>query len=610
MTDIQVRNARDRLIDLLGIGQTYPLADLPVPDERLTVAFNTAAKIAIESSQSDVLYQLRYKGEPVTRTAQGAKGAGTPIEAQGNGGTILLETYKIQDDVTFEIYARKPPSGRAVYLHQTATVKVGLDTALSARILGAEYLDPASQADTAARIIPYGAQVEVEIERSQEGVDYRLIALGGAGGSQTPAEVTLSAPDVRGNLHTIVLRTKPIFEDVDIRIRATKTFDPSERRPSQTALLDCVLPLRVRANMALPVALVPAPIVGFKQPATVKIANTQMSTTYQLYVRPVRDREFVRQPAPDAELISVGVSGAPDVRVRRPAGGIWAAPEGYTAWGSAQAGTGADLQLTTDVLAGDSLIIVRAEKIHRVAPDSLLDQTVVSTVQLEQAALALVQPDPASPLRLKVLLGAADQGGTIEVFDGQPGVFYFFRTSAETGNLALPAYFHQRDDRDAQFNKGLGQLVVGVDLVVARPQSTGGASPAALPPAAPLLESGPPPVDTNLSIHAVKAQTRVAVPLSLAVQIPSAPEVALEELTVDYGAQARVRIKASRAKEWYQLLLNGSPLADPVKGTGRDRLLDTSPVKQNTTFVLLISQPGDTLSVERRLELTVQVRPA
>src|SRR5437868_14357261 len=107
MSDIQVRDARDRLIDLLGIAQTYPLSDLPVPDERLTVAFNTTAKIVIEYSQPDVLYQLRYKGEPVTRTAQGAKGAGAPIDAQGNGATILLETYKIQDDVTFEVYARQ-----------------------------------------------------------------------------------------------------------------------------------------------------------------------------------------------------------------------------------------------------------------------------------------------------------------------------------------------------------------------------------------------------------------------------------------------------------------------------------------------------------------------
>src|SRR5436853_94978 len=92
---------------------------------------------------------------------------------------------------------------------------------------------------------------------------------------RAPTEVVLSAADVRGNLHTITLRTGPIYEDVDIRIRATKTFDPSEHRATQTALLDAVLPLRVRANTALAVALAPTPIGGFGQPATVKIANTQ-----------------------------------------------------------------------------------------------------------------------------------------------------------------------------------------------------------------------------------------------------------------------------------------------------------------------------------------------
>src|SRR6185295_19967602 len=115
-THIQVRDARDRLIDLLRHGQTYPLQDLAVRDEQLTVAFNTAAKIPIENSQKDVVYQLHHKHEVVERHPQGEKEPGVPIEAQGNGETILLETNKIQDDVTFEILARKQRSGREAYL--------------------------------------------------------------------------------------------------------------------------------------------------------------------------------------------------------------------------------------------------------------------------------------------------------------------------------------------------------------------------------------------------------------------------------------------------------------------------------------------------------------
>src|SRR6185295_5439231 len=127
-THIQVRDARDRLIDLLQFGQTYPLQDLAVRDEQLTVAFNTPAKIPIENSQKDVLYQLYYKQALVKRDVGGKKGAGEPIEAQGNGETILLETDTIQDDITFEILASKQGPRREAYLHQTATVKVGLDT--------------------------------------------------------------------------------------------------------------------------------------------------------------------------------------------------------------------------------------------------------------------------------------------------------------------------------------------------------------------------------------------------------------------------------------------------------------------------------------------------
>jgi len=90
-THIHLRAARDRLLDLLGIGQTYPLRDLAVRDEQLTVAFNTAAKVPIEDSQLDVLYQLHYDQTLVERTPAGEEGAGVPIEAQGTGDTIQLE---------------------------------------------------------------------------------------------------------------------------------------------------------------------------------------------------------------------------------------------------------------------------------------------------------------------------------------------------------------------------------------------------------------------------------------------------------------------------------------------------------------------------------------
>src|SRR5262245_51430221 len=110
LSTIPVRNARDRLIEMLGIGHPYPLQDVAVETVQPMVALKTTAKIQIEDSQQDVLYQLR---EPTAK--QGEKGVGDPV--QGNGDTIQLETYPIHDDVIFRILAIKQASGNAAYLH-------------------------------------------------------------------------------------------------------------------------------------------------------------------------------------------------------------------------------------------------------------------------------------------------------------------------------------------------------------------------------------------------------------------------------------------------------------------------------------------------------------
>ena len=195
---IQMRDARDRLLELLGIGQTYPLQDLPVRAEQPLVALDTAARIAIDHSQQGVWYQLRETdGTPVSRTPTGEKGGGVPVEAKGNGGTLVLETYRLQEGVTFKIHAHKsqPDSQaeRAAYLHQAVTVNVGLDVTLQAVVR-----------DAARPSIPYGTSVEVDIHHSQEGVEYRLVA---ATAPEQEAEEEISVASVRGNRDTITLRT-------------------------------------------------------------------------------------------------------------------------------------------------------------------------------------------------------------------------------------------------------------------------------------------------------------------------------------------------------------------------------------------------------------------
>ena len=167
-----------------------------------------------------------------------------------------------------------------------------------------------------------------------------------------------------------------------------------------------------------------------------------------------------------------------------------------------QPGTGGTLACTTPALTHDNLLIVQAYKEYQAAP------VVSSAIQLEQAALILVRPNPAPALRLVPVESAATRGA-LQVFGGQPGVFYYFRREPERAELGLPVYFHKKDETDQTVNKGLDQLMIDVDFVVAAEE----------PPAAPILETGVLPEGTICSVLAVKAQTGVEVELAQSISL-------------------------------------------------------------------------------------------
>ncbi len=505
ITPIHVRAARDRLIDLLGIGETYPLRDLAVPDDQLTVAFNTSAKVPIEPSQMDVMYQLRDKNNNPVAGA----------EVQGNGDRAIIETPKIQENITYTIYAKKLLTGRDTYLRETATVQVGLDVSLQAWILDAPPLDPASEnpAPTDPRIVQYGASVQVELKNSQEGVDYRLVSREDTSRGTDSKETVISVADVRGNLRNIVLRSKAIVEDTDIRIRATKTFDRSENRPSETEILDVILPLKVRANSALPVSVDPV-IVDFNQQAMITVANTQRSSSYQLYIRKILDRDFFHGSVAPEEVLKVNVAGKPDVQVRKPPHDeIWSTPDGFRTVGESQPGSGGEVRLPVPALTDDSLVIVQARKAHQAT------SVIPSAVQLEQAAAILVRPNPAPGLTLHALSTA----GTVQAAGGQPGVFYAFRIDAKGNDVGVPIYFHKRDEEDQNVNKGIDQLTVEIDFVIARdwsPEKTGASSGLnQTPPELPVLEASGLQSGASVYVRATKAQTGVSVELTQPISV-------------------------------------------------------------------------------------------
>ncbi|MCA9657111.1 MAG: hypothetical protein KC486_02100, partial [Myxococcales bacterium] len=56
--NLGLRDSRDRIIDLLGLGETYPLCDVAVTDE-LKVPFSANARLVVTPSQETVRYELR-----------------------------------------------------------------------------------------------------------------------------------------------------------------------------------------------------------------------------------------------------------------------------------------------------------------------------------------------------------------------------------------------------------------------------------------------------------------------------------------------------------------------------------------------------------------------
>lgn len=607
--NIQLRDARDRLSELLGLGEPYPLRDLPVPAKGLTVPFGQAVKIPVEYSQRGVSYQLHdNRNRPETRPSDGGD---VPVQADGTGDEIRLETPNIEDDITYRILATKISSDREAYLHASAVVKVGLDMALIAWIRNQPALDPTVEPvlPTTPRLADYEDTVEVEIKQSQEGVDYRLIHFVNGEGTEAE-EIELSVADVRGTSGSIVLQSKPVLEDTILRIRATKTFAPSEGREDQTDLLDIELPLKVKANRAIDVSILPAAIVDFATEATVRIAASQRSAQYRVYVHKIRDPEFVHAPASDAQVIRVRLADEPEVQVSRPElPEPWEPVVDYDTGSDFRTGNGVDLDIAIGQITNDSLILVEARKEHQV----LAEQAYASCVWLLQPVVFLARPNPTPPLNLSVVMQGDTTDDRLRAEEGQPGVFYYFRTAVDGEELPLPAYFHQRDDIDSHVNKGIGQLEVGIDLAVANDPAVPvdrSANRASLKPEPPVLEAAPLSAETTFYIRAMKAQTCIVAQLTHTAQLAALPQIRLQQAGVVAGGVARVLVQASHVGDQYALMLGGEAVRPPLPGDGTDKEFVTDAMAVDTMFEVWVTRPGETgIPVKRIVRLPVLIRP-
>ena len=493
-----LRAARDRLVDVLGLGDTYPLTDLDVPAGQLKVAFGGIAKIRIVDAQIGVDYHLFHpKGVPL----------GDAYRKPGSGTELTIESPVVNEDVTYRILATKLPVDATRpaprFLNLGAPVKVGIDTALPVKILNATPPDPAHP-----WIVAYDGSVDVQIDNTQEGVQYSLVL----------DEKDLSEPVRRGNLGAVVLSTGPRKEDTLIQVRATKTFLPSENRVPEKVLLGAKRYLGVMANPDAALSVDDAGVVNHLQDATIRVTATQASAKYLAYVRLVPDEDFVRD-AP-AGPTRVPAAGKPGLQVKKPepvrTGSL---PQDWKATADPATG-GSELVVRAEKLTDDVVVVVRAIKQH-IGDPSKPSEVVKSGVWLNQAAVALVRPNPAVPLHLRALLVGDKTGGTLQVYDGQPGVFYYFRVAPAGTEFPLPAYFHKRNAQDTQ-NKGIGEggLAIGIDFVITDDPPTPPADRAAEKPQPPRLSITPLPMGSSLKVRAVKAQTGIEVAASDVVISP------------------------------------------------------------------------------------------
>lgn len=589
-----LRSVRNRLIDLLGIGDTAPLPDLRLAADRITVAFGTAAVVTIEDAEDDVDYELRGPdGQPLKyRDAAAAAAA-----VSRHDGQVDLTTPPITEDVTLRVKATKRFGATgARWLDTAAAIRVGLDTQLAISFVGgAAVLDtqlPSPQPGD-ARIADFGANVRVQIDASQEGVEYQLVL-----GSVELPQVTV------GNLAPIVLETGPVSDDVTIGVKATKRFPLSSNRAPEVQRLAATLVLKVRANPTLAVQIMPAAVVDHRQTATVRIAASQASARYRLWTRRVRDAEWQRGDPP-AEGVLVAARGVPPV-----AAPVWSGrevpPADFAAVGEAQAGNGGPLDLALPPAEFDRIVAVQAIRTHVADPGS---KRIDSRVLLDRSLLLAVRPDPAVSLSMRVAMNAAVTDGPITLAGGQPGVFYALLPA---GAAALPqaGYFHQRDEKNPERNKGLGQIAIGIDFAIAATPRAKVADLASTAPELPQLDAPPLAAGTAITVRATRAQTGLQCKLNNQASIAPLPPTALASDVVDFRGVAALTVSASVVGERYLLRRAGAAIGDPVDGDGKDHLLSSDALDAATTLELELTRPADGgLALTRVIRFAVAVRP-
>jgi hypothetical protein len=598
LQQLACRDARDRVIELLQLGLPWPLRDIPMPAE-LVVTQGRSAAITLGFSQQGVRYELwdRDTDAPLQ----------PPVIAVGTGNPLELATPPILADRNFRVWAVKvdaapPVVEQATWLRGEIRVIEGINTSLVPVFRDLPRVAPEAPAAFTACLCDHEVTVLVDIPSSQNGITYDLVERvdQAAGVDQQRSQ----SGSVSGNGGTITLSYPLAAEDRDLQVRARRTVPTGSG--TQVALLTTILPLRVRADRSVHLSLV-APVLNPGESGTLQVGNgatkAQQGVSYQLWSRRIADEEFITdpfQPPPSAPQPRLEVSGdGRTVRVVPPPPTAEAealTTLGFTALTPPQVGNANVLSFDLGPSSGDTTWLALASKNHRLDPlDGPTPAFGTSTVQLEQAGVLLVRPDPGVLLTL-VRWQQDASSGLWQLHGGEPGVFYLF--SRDGRPLGLEGYGHQLDASDPTVARGLERLRVEVDLAIA-------ADP--LPNAPRTKGLSPPLLDLALAADALadplKVRARRAM-TGLQSDLKDPPLlVRIEPAIVPDGSQAKI-VLLGRVGESYGLELDRTPVGAPQAGNGGELAFATDPLSRTTAFTLVIRSQG---GGERRLPVLVRV---
>jgi hypothetical protein len=485
LTNIRLRDARDRMVQILELGVPYPLRDL-ILDYPAIVAYNHPAEIRILGGQGGVLYQLCDEdGNPVVYN-------GTSFEVRPDAGSpadkVVLPTPPIRRDITFTILAVREDQGSdehaETYLNQTVSIKAGIDTNLPVTFEPAEGQLVAGNSIT----VDYGGNVTITLSNTQEGISYKLVS------GAKDASVDRSKA-VKGNQAGITLVTTDGFaEDTPINILAYRTSNSKI-----SALLDTTLTVLVRPNPAVEINL-ENPIVDYASGSNVWLMNPQASVEYSLYKRDLVAADYLPDRTPgsltvqtdEGRQISIRV---PDVIVNQ------VNPPGFTLVDTFKH-TGGSMPADTGDLLEDTLFLISATKVDN-----------RERLQLARAVVVLVRPNPAPVVGVLAAVVDAGAEGTVTVQNTQKGVYYQLRLDADNRPINPPGY-HLTD-------RGIDTVRLEVDMIV---EDQG--KPILLLPAGPIATA------TTFNVLAGKILTGVSQQLTGKATIDVTPAAAGEDAGV------------------------------------------------------------------------------